>query len=89
VTAARLRCQLLPPWLANSTELHLSKPRALPSVRRKGVLGHTVLTLEDETEVVEGISLSTRSRTWLDLARILPLNDLVSMGDEVIRIPRP
>jgi hypothetical protein len=89
VTAARLRCQLLPPWLADSSELHLSKPRSLPSVRRKGVLGHTVLTLEDETEVVDGIRLSTRSRTWLDLARILPLHDLVSMGDQVIRTPRP
>ncbi|WP_461173484.1 endonuclease domain-containing protein [Arthrobacter sp. Z1-9] len=88
VTAARLRCQLLPPWLANSTELHLSKPRALPSVRRKGIFGHTVLALEDEIEVVDGINLSTRSRTWLDLARVLPLNDLVSMGDELIRIPR-
>jgi hypothetical protein len=88
VTAARLRCQLLPPWLADSTELHLSKPRSLPSVRRKGVFGHTVLTLDDEIELVDGIRLSTRSRTWLDLARILPLKDLVSMGDELIRIPR-
>ncbi|TLM88158.1 DUF559 domain-containing protein [Pseudarthrobacter sp. NamE5] len=88
VTAARLRCQVLPPWLADSTELHLSKPRVLPSVRRKGIFGHTVLALEDEVEEVDGISLSTRSRTWLDLARMLPLNDLVSMGDELIRIPR-
>ena len=88
VTAARLRCQLLPPWLADSTELHLSKPRALPSVRRKGIFGHTVLALENEVELVDGIRLSTRSRTWLDLARILPLDDLVSMGDELIRIPR-
>ena len=88
VTAARLRCQLLPPWLADSTELHLSKPRSLPSVRRKGVFGHTVLALEDEIELADGIRLSTRSRTWLDLARVLPLHDLVSMGDELIRIPR-
>lgn len=88
VTAARLRCQLLPPWLADSTELHLSKPRSLPSVRRKGVFGHTVLALEDEIELVDGIRLSTRSRTWLDLARVLPLHDLVSMGDELIRMPR-
>ena len=88
VTAARLRCQLLPPWLADSTELHLSKPRSLPSVRRKGVFGHTVLTLDDEIELVDGIRMSTRSRTWLDLARTLPLHDLVSMGDELIRIPR-
>jgi hypothetical protein len=88
VTAARLRCQVLPPWLADSTELHLSKPRALPSVRRKGIFGHTVLAREDEVELVDGIRLSTRSRTWLDLARDLPLDDLVSMGDELIRIPR-
>ncbi|WPU09613.1 DUF559 domain-containing protein [Pseudarthrobacter oxydans] len=88
VTAARLRCLVLPPWLADSTELHLSKPRSLPSVRRKGVFGHTVLAREDEIELVDGIRLSTRSRTWLDLARVLPLHDLVSMGDQLIRIPR-
>ncbi|MCO4255112.1 DUF559 domain-containing protein [Pseudarthrobacter cellobiosi] len=88
VTAARLRCQLLPPWLADSTELHLSKPRSLPAVRRKGVSGHTVLALEDEIELIDGIRMSTWSRTWLDLARILPLKDLVSMGDDLIRIPR-
>lgn len=88
VTAARLRCQLLPPWLADSTQLHLSKPRSLSPVRRKGVCGHTVLALEDEIELVDGIRMSTRSRTWLDLARTLPLSDLVSMGDELLRIPR-
>jgi hypothetical protein len=88
VTAARLRCQLLPPWLSDSTELHLSKPRSLPSVRRKGVFGHTVLALENETECVDGIYLSTRTRTWLDMARVLPLPDLVCMGDELIRTPR-
>jgi hypothetical protein len=88
VTAARLRCQLLPPWLADSMELHLSKPRALPSVRRKGVLGHTVLAMEDEIESIDGIRISTRSRTWLDLSRRLSVRDLVCMGDQLIRIPR-
>ena len=89
VTAARLRCQLLPPWLADSTELHLSKPRTLPPVRRKGVMGHTVLAREDEIELIDGIRISTRSRTWLDLARRLTVSDLVCMGDQIIRIPRP
>ncbi|MBT2594401.1 DUF559 domain-containing protein [Arthrobacter sp. ISL-72] len=88
VTAARLRCQLLPPWLADSTELHLSKPRALPSVRRKGTLGHTVLAAEDEIESTDGIRISTRSRTWLDLSRRLSVRELVCMGDQLIRIPR-
>ncbi|MCY1234060.1 hypothetical protein D9M72_466290 [compost metagenome] len=88
VTAARLHCQLLPPWLADSTELHLSKPRALPSVRRNGVIGHTVVALEDEIESIDGLRVSTRSRTWLDLARRLPVGDLVCMGDQLIRVPR-
>jgi hypothetical protein len=88
ITAGRLHCQVLPPWLADSTELHLSKPRSLPEVRRKGVTGHTVLAFEDEIESIDGIRISTRSRTWLDLARRLPVSDLVCLGDQLIRIPR-
>lgn len=88
VTAARLQCSLLPVWLAESTELHLSKSRKLPEVRRKGVIGHKVLAWEDETEVVDGIRMSTRSRTWLDMATRLSLHDLVCMGDHLIRMPR-
>lgn len=89
ITAARLRCSYLPPWLSDSTELHLSKPRALPGVRRKGIVGHTMLVAPGEVECVEGIWISTRARTWLDMARLLPLNDLVALGDELIRVPRP
>ncbi|MGR0159259.1 endonuclease domain-containing protein [Paenarthrobacter nitroguajacolicus] len=33
--------------------------------------------------------MSNRSRTWLDLARRLPVADLVCMGDQLIRTPRP
>lgn len=89
VTAARLRCSCLPPWLSDSTELHLSKLRSLPSVRRKGVIGHTVIAASDEVESVDGIRISTRPRTWLDMARLLPLKDLICLGDELIRVPRP
>ena len=88
VTAARLRCQLLPSWLSDSEELHLSKPRALPEVRRKGIVGHTVLAWDDEVETADGIRISTRARTWLDLARRLNLTELVCMGDELVRLPR-
>ncbi|WP_354169417.1 hypothetical protein [Arthrobacter sp. UYEF36] len=78
----------MPPWLSDSEELHLSKPRALPEVRRKGVVGHTVLALDDEVETMDGIRISARPRTWLDLARRLSLSELVCMGDELVRIPR-
>ena len=88
VTAARLRRSCLPPWLADSTELHLSKPRSVPGARRKSVIGHRVIAAEDEVESVDGIRISTRPRTWLDMARLLPLNDLVCMVYELIRVPR-
>lgn len=88
VTAARIHSQFLPPWLSDSTELHLSKPRSLPEVRRRGVIGHAVLAWEDEVETVDGIRITSRSRTWLDMARRLSQNELVCMGDQLIRVPR-
>ncbi|WP_333473979.1 endonuclease domain-containing protein [Pseudarthrobacter sp. MM222] len=78
----------MPPWLSDSEELHLSKPRGLPEVRRKGIVGHTLLALDDEVETADGIRISTRPRTWLDLARHLSLSELVCTGDELVRIPR-
>lgn len=79
----------LPPWLSGCRELHLSKPKALPPVRRKGVVGHTVLAFPNEVTVVDGIRISTPARTWLDLARRLRLEDLVALGDQLVRQPRP
>ncbi|MHA7305358.1 DUF559 domain-containing protein [Arthrobacter sp. TMN-49] len=88
-TAARLHQLVLPPWLAGSNELHLSKPRTTPEVRRRGITAHKMLFFPDEIEVDGELRISSRARTWLELARTLPLNDLVCMGDQLIRIPRP
>lgn len=88
-TAARLHGFVLPAWLSDSNELHLSKPRHLPSVRRKGIIGHTEKHFEGEIEQEQGVWMSTRARTWLDLARRLPLHDLVCVADQLIRVPRP
>jgi len=87
-TAARLHELVLPPWLASSDELHLSTPRKLAQMRRKGITAHNVTALPGEVETSGGLRISTRARTWLDLSRILPLRDLVCMGDQLIRIPR-
>ncbi|MGO4493940.1 endonuclease domain-containing protein, partial [Arthrobacter sp. 2YAF22_2] len=53
-----------------------------------GIIGHAVLAWDDEVETVDGIRISTRARTWLDLARRLSLYELVCTGDELVRIPR-
>jgi len=88
LTAAVLLGLWLPSWFRECRELHLSKPRVLPPVRRAGVVGHTVLVFEDEVMVWDGIRMSTPARTWLDLARLLPLEDLVAVGDQLVRRPR-
>lgn len=88
LTAAVLLGLWLPSWFRGCRELHLSKRKTLPPVRREGVVGHTVLAFDDEIMVWDGIRISTPARTWLDLARILPLDDLVAVGDQLVRQPR-
>lgn len=89
LTAAVVLGLWLPTWFRDCRELHLSKPRNLPPVRREGVVGHTVLAFDAEVMVLDGMQISTPARTWLDLASIIPLADLVAVGDQLIRQPRP
>ncbi|GAB3538260.1 hypothetical protein GCM10027403_24220 [Arthrobacter tecti] len=42
----------------------------------------------DEVTTVDGVNVTTRERTWLDLAARLPVHDLVVIADHLIRIPR-
>ncbi|WP_411373873.1 endonuclease domain-containing protein [Arthrobacter sp. MPF02] len=88
MTAAVLLGLWIPPWFQDCRELHLSKPKSLPPVRREGVVGHTVLAFDEEIMVHEGIRMSTPARTWLDLARRVPLEHLVAIGDQLVREPR-
>lgn len=43
----------------------------LPLPRRPDVIGHQCLLRPDEVEEKEGVYLTTRARTWLDLAELL------------------
>lgn len=89
VTAATLHELVLPPRLSDSHALHFSKPRALPQIRRKGVSGHRATAFPEEVDTNGELRISTRARTWLDMAGQLSLPELVCMGDQLIRIPRP
>ena len=62
-----------PVLVSRCRELHLSKPKVLPPVRRKGVVGHTVLAFDDEVMVWDGIRISTppgRGWTWPACCRL-------------------
>jgi hypothetical protein len=88
-TAALLTGLGLPPWMDSGSSIHLSKPHTLPRVRRSGVTGHRVRVHPGEVMDLDGIPVSVRPRTWLDLAKDLPLNYVIAMGDQLIRHPRP
>ena len=87
-TAALLTGLGLPPWMGGGDAIHLSKPHTLPRVRRAGVTGHRVRVHPGEVMDFEGIPVAVRPRTWLDLAKDLPLPYVIAMGDQLIRRPR-
>lgn len=88
-TAARLWDFPLPAWMLQDPTVHITRSAALRSPRRRDVIGHSALLRPEETTVHHGVRLTTRTKTWLDLAHRLPVEDLVAIGDHLVRRPRP
>jgi len=51
---------------------------------RAGVVFHHG-DLDDDGELVQGVRITTASRTWLDIARTRPLADSLAVGDAAAR----
>lgn len=51
---------------------------------RKGVVGRRVPLDARDRRVIDGIPITSPARTWLDLAALLPLDDLVAAADYFI-----
>jgi len=83
-TAALLWGCPLPLALQNELKIHLAKISGGARPVRNGVSGHR-LTLRG-TDVVEfdGVPVTSPARTWLDLAAVLDLEDLVAAADYFI-----
>lgn len=74
---------------AMSGTIHISRqyPHSIP--RRSGIQGHRTMFDTDEVQLVDGLWLTSRARTWLDCARSMSVEELVVTADHLIRIPRP
>lgn len=44
---------------------------------------------EDEIVCVDGLLVTSRTRTWLDVARKMSVDELTVVADHLLRIPRP
>lgn len=69
-SAARVLQAGLPGWLENDWRVNL--------------VGHLLTLLPDEVVEFDGVRLTSPARTWLDLASILGLDELVAAGDSLV-----
>lgn len=72
-----------------SSLIHISRPDTMAIPRRRGVVGHVGQFFEDEIVCVDGLLVTSRSRTWLDNARRMSVDEITVVADHLIRIPRP
>jgi hypothetical protein len=83
-SAARLWAAPLPGLLEEDWRIHLSRRRGSSPPRRVNVVGHLLTLLPDEVVELDGVRLTSPARTWLDLARVLGVDDLVVAGDALV-----
>lgn len=69
--------------------VHISRPDAMAIPRRTGVVGHVGQFFDDEITSVDGVFVTTRVRTWLDVSRKMSIDELTVVADHLLRIPRP
>ncbi|WP_458108392.1 hypothetical protein M1D51_02435 [Arthrobacter sp. R3-55] len=83
-TAAMLwGCPL--PWDAQQDFLvHLTRSDAAFRPQRRGVKGHRMVLAPSDVRTLQGIPITSPARTWLDLAAVLPFEDLVAAADHFI-----
>jgi hypothetical protein len=83
VTAARLLALPLPVAWSVGEPLHVIRPTDRTRVRRAQVAGHLGLESRTVCRVHGRLAVTGPLSTWLDLASLLDLDDLVVAGDAV------
>jgi hypothetical protein len=60
-------------------------PRSLARSVRREVRARRRVLGRAEVDVVDGLPVTSEARTWVDLAELLPMADLVAAGDSALR----
>ena len=89
VTAAQLWGLPLPPALEGTRILHVCvfKPDRAPRIA--GVIGHHAEPASVGVVEVRGLRISGAVETWCQLAIVLTLDELIIMGDALVRRTKP
>jgi hypothetical protein len=65
------------------------RPEGAAHLTRPHVIVHRMKLYDDEVTILDGVPVTTPERTWLDLAELLTVDELVVAGDSCVRVPRP
>ncbi|MEV7604055.1 hypothetical protein AB0N65_01270 [Paenarthrobacter sp. NPDC089322] len=84
LSAARIWNIPLPGNRSGDWRIHLARRRGFSFPRRANVAGHLLTFLPDETVEYDGVRVTSPARTWLDLAALLSVEDLVAAGDHLV-----
>jgi hypothetical protein len=84
LTAARIHDFPLPVDFEIPQLLDVARPRGEAVPRRKHVRGRRLRLDEGDVVVLDGVAVTSMARTWLDLASILGVEDLVVIADYLV-----
>ncbi len=84
VSAARVWGAALARRLGEDWRVHLSRRPGFSSPRRVNVVGHLLAFLPGELVEYDGVRLTSPARTWLDLASMARVDELVIAGDSLV-----
>ena len=91
VLSHRSAAQLWGLWVPQFDLIEVTSPagergsRYTTSVQRQDIAAHRRMTAADDLTVRFGLPVTTVARTWLDLAALLDVHDLVAAGDSALR----
>lgn len=83
-TAARIWQLPLPAWLEEDFTIHITRTPGMSRSERPGVRCHRMRLDLDDVLSYRGLPITSPLRTWLDLAGILPRDELVAIGDYLV-----
>lgn len=87
-TAARIHALPLPWRLQQEPRTHVTTPRELPRPRRRDIVTHHAQLPATDVCVAAGMRVTSPARTYVDMAATLRFDELVALGDVVLRSPR-
>lgn len=84
ITAAKIHGLYLPSRFQERQLLDLSRPNGSPPPRRRHVSGHRLKLERTDIDEFGGVPVTSAARTFLDIAPLLTVDELVVVGDQIV-----